>query len=70
VRWDNDLTFTATRWALFEASLVGVPADAASMIRSFGGYNGELADIRARAICRHRMALRARMLARMGRIYE
>jgi phage head maturation protease len=36
VRWDDDLTFTATRWQLFEASLVGVPADAASMIRSLG----------------------------------
>lgn len=36
VRWDDDLTFTATRWQLFEASLVGVPADGASMIRSLG----------------------------------
>jgi phage head maturation protease len=36
VRFDDELTFTATRWQLFEASLVGVPADAASSIRSFG----------------------------------
>lgn len=36
VRWDEDLTFTATRWQLFEASLVGVPADGTAMIRSFG----------------------------------
>jgi hypothetical protein len=28
VRWDDDLTFTATRWQLLEASLVGVPAPA------------------------------------------
>jgi phage head maturation protease len=27
MRWDDDLTFTATRWALYECSLVGVPAD-------------------------------------------
>jgi len=27
VRWSDNLTFTATRWQLFEASLVGVPAD-------------------------------------------
>jgi phage head maturation protease len=33
-RWDDDLTFTATRWQLFEASLVGVPADGAAMVRS------------------------------------
>jgi hypothetical protein len=36
VRWDDDLTFTATRWQLFEASLVGVPADGTAMIRSLG----------------------------------
>jgi len=57
VRWDDDLTFTATRWQLFEASLVGVPADGASMIRSLGGRN-ELADIKARMLARHRMMLR------------
>ena len=54
----------------YECSLVGVPADAASMIRSLGGYSDELADIRARVMCRHRMACRARMVARMGRVYE
>jgi phage head maturation protease len=36
VRWDDELTFTATRWQLFEASLVGVPADGTAMVRSFG----------------------------------
>jgi hypothetical protein len=37
IRWDDDgLTFTATRWALHEGSLVSVPADPLSGIRSFG----------------------------------
>jgi hypothetical protein len=36
IRWDDDLTFTATRWDLHEASLVSVPADHLSGIRSYG----------------------------------
>jgi hypothetical protein len=36
VRWDDDLTFTATRWELLEASLVAVPADGCAGIRSLG----------------------------------
>lgn len=36
VRWDDDLTFTATRWELLEASLVSVPADGSAGIRSLG----------------------------------
>lgn len=36
LRWDDDLTFTATRWQLFEVSLVGVPADGTAMVRSLG----------------------------------
>lgn len=36
MRWDDDLTFTATRWQLFEASLVGVPADGTATVRSLG----------------------------------
>jgi phage head maturation protease len=66
-RWDDDLTFTAVRWQLLEASLVGVPADAASAVRSFGGAAiGDLVDIRARANARNRMATRARMVTLMG----
>jgi hypothetical protein len=61
VKWDDDLTFTATRWQLFEASLVGVPADAVAGIRSLVSCD-ELENIRAR------MACRARMVARMGLI--
>jgi phage head maturation protease len=64
VRWDDELTFTATRWQLFEASLVGVPADAASMIRSLGSYNDELTNVKAR------MASRTRMVARQGRLSD
>lgn len=36
VSWDDDLTFTATRWELLEASLVSCPADATAMVRSTG----------------------------------
>jgi hypothetical protein len=62
VRWNDELTFTATRWQLFECSLVGVPADAASSIRSLGSYDSVIADIRARMECR------ARMVAELGRL--
>jgi HK97 family phage prohead protease len=62
-RWDDDLTFTATRWQLFEASLVGVPADGAAMVRSMSIISGnEIENIRAR------MACRARMVARMAKL--
>jgi hypothetical protein len=52
LRWDDtDLTFTAVRWQLLEASLVGVPADSASAVRSFGGAaSGDLVDVRARNV--------------------
>ncbi|WP_407174425.1 HK97 family phage prohead protease [Bradyrhizobium sp. STM 3562] len=56
-RWDDDLTFTATRWQLFEASLVGVPADAASSIRSLGDPD-VLRSVRARMRARHNIVLR------------
>src|ERR1017187_5866310 len=37
IRWDDDtMTYTATRWELHEASLVSVPADPKSSIRSLG----------------------------------
>jgi phage head maturation protease len=57
IRWDEDgLIFTATRWQLLEASLVGVPADAASAVRSFGaGSTYDLADVRTRMLARQRM---------------
>jgi hypothetical protein len=64
IRFDDDLTFTATKWDLHEASLVSVPADTLSGIRSFGSgadrsfaFNS-VADIRARMMVRQRMSER------------
>jgi hypothetical protein len=64
IRFDDDLTFTATRWSLHEGSLVSVPADSLSGIRSFGSgadrsfaFNN-VADIRARMMIRQRMSER------------
>jgi HK97 family phage prohead protease len=56
-RWDDNLTFTATRWQLFEASLVGVPADQVAAVRSIGDRNSAIANIRARMQARHRMVM-------------
>jgi HK97 family phage prohead protease len=56
VRWDDDLTFTATRWQLFEASLVGVPADASAAIRSMTSAN-VIEDVRARMRARHSIVM-------------
>jgi hypothetical protein len=58
---DGDLTFTAVRWELVEASLVSVPADSAAMVRSLGGHVPNFVR-EARA----RMATRARMYARQA----
>lgn len=65
VRWSDDLTFTATKWQLFEASLCGVPADGASMVRSLGGGGDDLADIRARMAARQAMIERQSKLRRV-----
>jgi hypothetical protein len=60
IRWDDDLTFTAVRWDLHEASLVSVPADPLSGIRSLGGGDRafapyHLASVRSRMLSRQRM---------------
>jgi Caudovirus prohead serine protease len=61
IRWEDSLTFTATRWDLHEASLVAVPADHYSGIRTIGNASNSTAeDTRAR------MGARARMVARMA----
>ena len=61
VRWDDDLTFTATRWQLFEASLAGVPADASAAVRSMMSRGGNaVVDIRARMRARQRIVMRRR----------
>jgi len=56
IRWDDNLTFTATRWSLHEGSLVSVPADHLSGIRSMGTNANTIADIRARMQARQRMS--------------
>jgi hypothetical protein len=67
IRWDEDgLTFTATRWDLHEGSLVSVPADPKSSIRSFGsgldrasvGTINRDNDVLARMLARQRMSER------------
>jgi Caudovirus prohead serine protease len=63
IRWDDDLTFTATRWDLHEGSLVSVPADHLSGIRSLGGGDralvfNNIVDVRARMLARQRMTER------------
>jgi hypothetical protein len=46
--FDDDLTFTATRWELLECSLVSIPADAGASIRNFGSDADDLDNVRAR----------------------
>ncbi len=58
VRWDDELTFTATRWQLFEASLVGVPADGTAMVRAMWVGSEEIENIRARMAARQRLVRR------------
>jgi phage head maturation protease len=63
ISWNADLTFRAVRWMLFESSLVGVPADIASAIRSHGSDHDdvEVYDARVRMEVRQRMAMRQRL---------
>jgi hypothetical protein len=54
IGWSSDdLTYTATRWQLYEASLCGIPADNGAAIRSAGGdtktYSAEDARERMQA---------------------
>jgi phage head maturation protease len=52
-QWDSDLVFTAVKWSLLEASLVGVPADSAASVRSLGGgTQGHNADVGERMLIR------------------
>jgi hypothetical protein len=78
VRWDEDgLTFTATRWSLHEGSLVTVPADMHSSIRSLGSgadrafagisHHG-VADVVARMNARQRMHIRQTMRDNQARV--
>jgi HK97 family phage prohead protease len=76
IRWDDNLTYTATKWDLHECSLVSVPADPLSGIRSGSGLDravpmiggGDVDAVRARMGARMRMATRQRMLDAQGRV--
>jgi hypothetical protein len=68
MRWDDNLTFTATKWDLHECSLVCVPADPLSGIRSVGSAidrailmigGGDVETTRIRMLTRQRMHERA-----------
>jgi phage head maturation protease len=60
VGWDESLKFLATRWQLFEVSLVGVPADGEALVRGMplGTEYLDLESVRARMRIRHRMLRR------------
>ena len=66
VRWDDELSFEATRWEILEASLCAVPADASAVIRSMDMayttasiFNGvELENIRGRMLARQQIVTR------------
>jgi hypothetical protein len=72
IRWDESgLTFTATKWDLHEASLVSVPADHLSGVRSMSGADrafasNHIADTRTRMLVRQRMT--ERQLASLGSV--
>lgn len=63
VRWDDDLTFTATSWELLEASLVTVPADSSASVRSAHGYRDRTLPAEFNP---HNRAVLARMRARQN----
>jgi hypothetical protein len=66
IRWDDELTFTATRWDLHEGSLVSVPADHLSGIRSLGGGDRAFIDGGHVGAARQRMEARQRMHVRQN----
>jgi hypothetical protein len=69
VGWDDTgLTFTATAWTLFEASLVSIPADNSAGVRSLGVGGDNIAATRARMLMRQRMYERASPLDAKGRV--
>jgi phage head maturation protease len=57
-RFEDDLTFTATRWSLLECSLVAIPADSMASVRSLSAAPDFIRDARARMMTRQRMVER------------
>jgi hypothetical protein len=55
--YDDNLTFTATKWSLLECSLVSVPADSLASVRSLGdGAPNFIRDTLARMTARQNMS--------------
>jgi hypothetical protein len=68
-RWDDtDLTFTAVRWQLLEASLCAVAADASASVRSLV-IHGNNADVRARMLARQTISARQAMYDAQARVF-
>jgi hypothetical protein len=66
---EDDLTFTAKRWELLEASLVSVPADASASIRSFSsGQDRPLPQIEAVDVRKIKARVRKSMLDGLSRL--
>jgi Caudovirus prohead serine protease len=55
ISWDDDLTYTATRFEILESSLVAIPADAAALIRKLGNGFDHVEAARERMAARSRM---------------
>ncbi|KWV48037.1 hypothetical protein AS156_25735 [Bradyrhizobium macuxiense] len=61
---EADYVFTATRWSLYECSIVSCPADPDAQIRQWGG-NRDIADpAEYNRLAKFRMETRQRMLRR------
>jgi phage head maturation protease len=68
IRYDEEYTFTATRWELLEGSLVSVPADAPSMIRSMTFGSGEDRKLPRAGTERQDRLYRGKIVARNGTV--
>jgi hypothetical protein len=65
-KWNDDLTFTARKWELLEASLVAVAADSQAVMRHVDSafmVATRREDVRARMEARHAMVTGRHMLA-------
>lgn len=65
IRWDDELSFEATRWEILEASLCAVPADASAVVRNadiafplMSIFSGDVSSIRARMLARQHIVSR------------